>query len=146
MVSNKKLKKILFCFDSRATYSYSKNIIINLKKQYSTLITGNYLDETMGINLKEFKRDKIKITYKLPFGKTKLKQHSWIGNMGIFISKASKILEKIKPEIVVVTGDRIETLGFCLACSALTCFARDDRTAAAAWKPPLETRNHRMHA
>ena len=57
MASNK-IKKILF-FDSRATFSYSNNIIKVFKKHnksYSILISGNYLEKEMKINNKLFKK------------------------------------------------------------------------------------------
>ena len=61
--------KILFLMDSRATYSYSRNVLIHFKrnKNIKTLVTGNYLDPRFGINLTQFKKDKIKIDEKIKF-------------------------------------------------------------------------------
>lgn len=61
MASNK-IKKILFFFDSRATFSYSNNIIKvfkKYKKSYSILISGNYLEKEMKINNKLFKKNNL---------------------------------------------------------------------------------------
>ena len=43
-----KIKKFLFFFDSRATFSYSNNVIKILKKNklnYEILVSGNYLEK-----------------------------------------------------------------------------------------------------
>ena len=44
--------KILFLMDSRATYSYSRNVLIHFKnkKKIKVLVTGNYLDKNFGIS------------------------------------------------------------------------------------------------
>ena len=44
--------------DSRATYSYSRNVLIHFKKKKNikVLVTGNYLEKSFGINLKQFKK------------------------------------------------------------------------------------------
>ena len=51
MVSNK-IRKVLFFFDSRATFAYSNNVI-NIfkknKKKFFTVVSGNYLNKEFGI-------------------------------------------------------------------------------------------------
>ena len=65
------MKKIFFFFDSRATYSYSKNIIKHIDKfrnlSYGTVISGTYLDKNFGDISRNFKLDKIKINKKIKF-------------------------------------------------------------------------------
>ncbi len=111
--------KILFLMDSRATYSYSKNVLVHFKsnKNIKTLVTGNYLDPKFGINLAQFKRDKIKIDEKIKFNSPKFEKNSWSMNLGEAIKKFSKKLKTIRPQLIVVTGDRIETLGMTLAAA-----------------------------
>ena len=121
MESNK-IKKILFFFDSRATFSYSSNIIrvFNQKKiKYKTIVSGNFLEKKFDINKDIFKKHKIKITKKIHFKSPNLKPSSWPISMGKSIIEYSKVLEKIKPDMVILTGDRIETLAMCITASYL---------------------------
>lgn len=111
--------KFLFLMDSRATYSYSRNVLIHFKKKKNikVLVTGNYLEESFGIDLKQFKKDGINIDYKVPFNSPNKNKSSWSLRLGESIKKFSKKLELINPNIVVVTGDRIETVAMTLAAS-----------------------------
>jgi GDP/UDP-N,N'-diacetylbacillosamine 2-epimerase (hydrolysing) len=113
------MMKILFLMDSRATYSYSRNVLIHFKKDKNikTIVTGNYLDPKFGINLAQFKRDKIKINEKIKFNSPKFEKNSWSINLGEAIKKFSKKLKTMRPQLIVVTGDRIETLGMTLAAA-----------------------------
>ena len=79
MERHKVVKKILFIFDSRATFSYSANIIKQIKKKklkYETLVTGNYLDKRLVVNLKIFRKYKIKISSKVNLNSSNLKKES----------------------------------------------------------------------
>ena len=52
MESNK-IKKVLFFFDSRATFSYSYNIIkFFKKKKYTSIVSGNYLEKNLELEKK----------------------------------------------------------------------------------------------
>ncbi len=111
--------KFLFLMDSRATYSYSRNVLIHLKKRdnVKVLVTGNYLEKSFGVGLEQFKNDRIKINYKIPFKSPNQNRSSWSSSLGETIKKFSKKLEVINPNLVIVTGDRIETLAMTLAAS-----------------------------
>jgi GDP/UDP-N,N'-diacetylbacillosamine 2-epimerase (hydrolysing) len=107
--------------DSRATYSYSRNVLIHFKNKNKNkikiLVTGNYLDKRFGVNLGQFKKDGIKIDEKIKFKSPKIEKNSWSLSLGNAIKEFSKKLKKINPSLVVVTGDRIETLGMTLAAA-----------------------------
>ncbi len=111
--------KILFLMDSRATYSYSRNVLIHFqnKKKVKILATGNYLDKRFGINLKQFANDGITIDEKIFFKSPRYEKNSWSLSLGNAIKEFSKKLKKIDPGLIVVTGDRIETLGMTLAAA-----------------------------
>ena len=119
MASNK-ISKILFFFDSRATFSYSNNIIKvfkRYKKPYTILVSGNYLEKKMKIKNSLFKKNNLKIDYKVKFGSPGKNLYSWPKNFGEAVVRYSQKLHNIKPDLVVLTGDRIETLAFCITCS-----------------------------
>ena len=115
------MKKIFFFFDSRATYSYSKNIIKHIDKfrnlTYRTIVSGTYLDKNFGDISKNFKLDKIRIDKKIKFKTSNNKIFSWSYNLGEAIKNYSKTLSKLRPDLVLITGDRIETLAFCITAS-----------------------------
>ncbi len=119
-MATNKIKKILFFFDSRATFSYSNNIIKVFKKNkksYEILVSGNYLENISKIDNKIFKKNKLRINYKVKFGSPGKKKYSWSLLFGKAIAKFAYTLNKINPNLVVLTGDRIETLALCIACS-----------------------------
>ena len=117
------MKNILIIFDSRATFAYSNNVLQKIKKykniKISTLVTGNYLDKSMGVNLDLFKKFKIKITKKVKFLSSKSKRYTWPMNLGKAITSFSKEIDKINPDLVLLTGDRIETFAACITSTYL---------------------------
>ena len=117
-----KLNHILFVFDSRATFSYSNNVLQKIikdkKLKYSTLVTGNYLDKKLGVGLNVFRKNNIKVTNKAKFLSSTSK-NSWPINLGRAIVEYSKQISKIKPDLIILTGDRIETLAACVTATYL---------------------------
>ncbi len=117
------IKHILFFFDSRATFSYANNVYQKMKKvkkmKCSTLVSGNYLDKKMGVGLKIFNKHKIKITKKANFLSSNNKKDSWAKNLGLAIAEYSKKINEIKPDLILITGDRIETIAACLTATYL---------------------------
>lgn len=122
-MDRRKINHILFIFDSRATFSYSNNVLQQIKKEkklkYSTLITGNYLDKKLGVGLNLFKKHKIQVTNKAKFLSSTTKKNSWPINLGRAIVEYSKQISKIKPDLIMITGDRIETLAACVTATYL---------------------------
>lgn len=111
-------RKILFSLESRATYGYSKNVIKAIKDfpnlSFKTLLTGSHLSSKFGSSINEIRNDGIRIDEKVKFEISK-KNPLWSYNMGIAISKFSKIINNIKPDIVLIFGDRIESLSVCVS-------------------------------
>ena len=69
MVSNN-INKIVFFLDSRATFSYSNNVIKifnRREKKILTILSGNYLEKKFMINNDIFKKNNIDITKKIKF-------------------------------------------------------------------------------
>ena len=113
-------KKILFLLESRATYGYAKNVIDVISDfknlNYSTIVTGGHLSDTNDKSLRYIKKDNIKIDEKIRF-EILNKKYSWSFYIGKAISKFSVALDKIKPDIALIFGDRVETLSFCMTCA-----------------------------
>lgn len=109
------MKKILIILESRASYGYSKNIYKKFKLDkhifLKTLVTGTHLSKELGFSASTLKKDKIKINYKLKFNNKNFS----IG-IGKLILGIDKILNKFKPEIVIIFGDRVELISVAIAC------------------------------
>jgi len=109
------MKKILLVLESRASYGYSKNIYKLLKnnKKFNvkTLVTGTHLSKELGSSFKNIKNDKVKIDFKINFFNKNLST-----GIAKLILGFDKILNKFKPEIVMIFGDRVELMGIAISC------------------------------
>ena len=110
------MKKVLIVFESRASYGYSKNLYNLLKKDKNfnlkTVVTGTHLSKELGSSIKNIRKDKIRIDFKIPFLNKDF--NFGIGNL---IVKFSKILKKFNPDIVIIFGDRVELMAIAISCS-----------------------------
>ena len=71
----------------------------------------------MKIDKNLFKENKLKILAKVKFKSPSNKPSSWPISFGKAMIKYAGVLSKSKPEMVVLTGDRIETLSMCITCA-----------------------------
>ena len=113
-----KKKKILFVTGTRADYGKLKSLIKKVEKikKFKTLllVTGMHNLADYGKTYKHIYKDKIKNIFR--FNNQKLGD-----SMEIIVSKTiagfSKFLDKHKPDLIVVHGDRVEPLGCAIAGS-----------------------------
>jgi UDP-N-acetylglucosamine 2-epimerase (hydrolysing) len=120
-------KKIIFITGTRADYGKIKNLIKILSSQkifdVHIFVTGMHLlkkyGSTKNIIIKENKKN-VKVHL--------FRNQSYEDKLDIILSKTihgfSKYLKKIKPDIVVIHGDRVETLAAAISSSFnnfLTC-------------------------
>jgi len=73
----------------------------------------------MGVGLEIFKKNKIKITKKANFLSSTTKKDSWARNLGLAVTEYSKKINDINPDLILITGDRIETIAACLTATYL---------------------------
>jgi GDP/UDP-N,N'-diacetylbacillosamine 2-epimerase (hydrolysing) len=115
-------RKICFIGTSRATYGYKKNIIKILQRDKNVkcyyVVTGMHLSKKHGYSVNEILKDKISIFKKFKMNYSKIDNHvSFVKSLSTEMQKFSQILAKLKPDILVVTGDRAEM--FIAAISAV---------------------------
>ncbi len=113
------MKKIVFLTGTRADYGKLKPLINKLSydKNYEVimLVTGMHLHNLYGYTVKEIKKDfkSIKII--------KCKNFNLGDSMDTMLSKSikvfGKVLKKINPNLVVIHGDRLETLAVSVYCN-----------------------------
>ena len=109
------MKKILFVTGTRADYGKLKSLIkitqkSKLFKSY-VFVTGMHLLKKYGSTYIEIKKDKIK---NLNFFKNKKNSSIMSLNLAENISGFHKVRRKIKPDLIVVHGDRIEPMACAL--------------------------------
>ena len=114
------MKTILFISSSRADYGLLRNVILETKKNKKikvfVLVTGSHLSKQFGNTIKEIEKDGLK---KNIIKKKILKKSFFEKDVSNYISQTitstSSTLDKIKPEKIVILGDRYELLGCAIA-------------------------------
>ena len=105
------IKKILFLTGTRADYGKIKPLIkvLNESAQFEVYVyvCGMHLSETFGSTYNEVLKDKYKNTY-VAFGLNQSKSGSV--NLGNTICSLSGYVENVKPDMIVVHGDRMDAL------------------------------------
>ncbi len=110
------MKKILFISSSRADYGLLRNVILKTKDKKNAkifiMVTGSHLSKNFGKTISEIKDDRLE---KYIIKKNILKDRFSEKDIANYVSQAilstSKILQKIKPNVIVILGDRYELLG-----------------------------------
>ena len=112
-------KKILIFTGSRADYGLLKPLISRIKKdkRYKFLIAAgsHHFSKNLGFTYKEIVKDNFKINYACPV-KIKNTTFSDVSQYcGNSISDNSRYLEKKRPDVVILLGDRYEVFSFCIS-------------------------------
>ena len=108
------MKKILLFTFSRADFGYLNPLIYSLKKnkkfKLELVVSGTHLDKEFGKSVKELKLNNVKYNYqiKLNFKNDTPKE---ITNIFAQLTKlTNNLLNKAKPDLIILFGDRIELL------------------------------------
>ena len=113
-------KKICVVTGSRSEFGLMANLLreINKSKKLKLflLVTGMHLMNEFGNTYKEIKREGFKIYKKVKLSKSILKKGYVERSVGIGIIQFSKILRKMKPDLVCIPCDRYEMLGPAISC------------------------------
>ena len=110
--------KISVITSTRADFGLLKNLILILKKSNfntSLIASGTHFSKEYGFTANEIKKQKIKIDAKIA---QKITANNSIGVsklMSNFIFETAKVLDKLKPDLVILLGDRYEILGSAIA-------------------------------
>lgn len=105
------LKKILFLTGTRADFSKIKSLISILEKHQGyevfVFVTGMHLQEEYGYTLLEIERCNFKNVHTF-------ENHTHESTMDLTLAKTieglSSFIKKIEPDLIIVHGDRVETL------------------------------------
>ena len=117
-------RKVLVTLESRATYGYSKNVMRAMEKysnlELQTLVTGMHLVAEFGNSVNLIRQDGFPISAEVPLHGGDQSRDAWAKSLGLGINKIATVYEKLKPDIVLLSGDRIETFGCCVAAAYMS--------------------------
>lgn len=115
----KKSSKIVYLTGTRAEYGLMKETLKELHKRFDLriIVTGTHLSKKFGYTIDEIKKDNMKIaaTIKIPLTPNNLR--SMADNVGVLIPRITTVLHKIRPNLVLVEGDRGEQLAMTIAAA-----------------------------
>ena len=110
--SNK--KKFCVVTSSRAEFGILRNLLLELKNDLSLtmklIVTGSHLSKKHGFTIKEIVKSNLNIYKKIPtiYGNDEPKDIS--KSASIILKKLSNIFSYLKPDLLIVLGDRYEIL------------------------------------
>ena len=117
-------QKICIITGSRAEYGLLRPLMERIKsdKHYTLqlIVTGSHLSARFGNTYKEIVNDKFKIDSKIKIQQSDENKISVPFAVGEAVKGISKSLEKLKPDLVVLLGDRYEILGAAIAAHLLS--------------------------
>ncbi len=117
-------KKILCITGTRADYPRIKSVLKRIKNSKKLklylLVTGAHLLKKYGNSIEEIKRDGFKIDAKVKMYKKEYNTpHGMLKSFSHCTSGIADVLKKLKPDLVLLTVDRVETLAAATACSLM---------------------------
>ncbi len=113
------MKRICILTAARAEYGLLKNLIQKLSGEtefeVDVVVTGAHLAPEYGLTFREIEQDGIRIDKKIPILLSSDMPASVSKTMGLALIAFGDYFEEKQPDMLVVLGDRYETLAVCLA-------------------------------
>lgn len=115
-------KKVCVVTATRAEYSFLKPLLQKLKTldtiELQIIVTGTHLEKKYGYTLSEIKADGFSPTTLVPIMEDD-SQVGIISTMANALKNVGQSLSLLKPDMLVVLGDRYETFALASACPVL---------------------------
>ncbi|MBT3538439.1 UDP-N-acetylglucosamine 2-epimerase (hydrolyzing) [Candidatus Woesearchaeota archaeon] len=116
------MRKIVVVTGSRAEYGLLKPVMLRIKEHHDAelvvIATGMHMMRSKGNTIDEIKKD-FSIGAEVDMGMADDQAQTLIRSLGIGIEKLVEVLARIKPDIVLVLGDRNEALAAAITASQL---------------------------
>lgn len=109
--------KFLFVTGSRSEWGYIKPILDILKKKKiksDICLTNMHLLDSYGYTLNEIKKDGYKVNEKIYMALDGYNTYTMTKSLGVFMISFTDMLMRIKPNWVVIAGDRAESFAACV--------------------------------
>lgn len=114
-------RRIALTLESRATYGYSANVMTAMMDFPDltplTVVTGTHLMTEFGHTVDLIRADGFPVSEEVPFSPDEKGKASWARALGIALSGYAGAFENLRPDVVLLSGDRAETLAFCIAAT-----------------------------
>ena len=114
-------RRILVTLESRATYGYSKNVMLAMRDfrelELQTMVTGMHLVPELGNSIELIREDGFPISATVPMHGGDASRGAWSMALGKAVAGYAEAYERLQPDIVLLSGDRIETFGCCIAAA-----------------------------
>jgi GDP/UDP-N,N'-diacetylbacillosamine 2-epimerase (hydrolysing) len=108
------IKNILVVTGSRADYGLLKSLMKLIdsdpEMKLQIIVTGSHLSSKHGLTYKEIEEDGFQIGFKVDIIENIIDAHSTARAMSKAQNEITKILSEIKPDLMVILGDRYEIL------------------------------------
>jgi len=116
-------KKICITTGSRADFGLFRPLLIKIRSaqdfKLQLLVTGAHLSKKFGSTYKEIEREGHEITKKVDIQITSDTEKGICRSIGLGIIGFAKALDELKPDVLVLLGDRFETLACAIAAHVL---------------------------
>lgn len=117
-------RRILISLESRATYGYSRNVMRAMagypELELTTLVTGMHLMPELGNSIELIRADGFPATATVPFAPADDGRGAWSRAMGQALSGYAEAMERLNPDIVLVSGDRAESFAVTVAAAYMS--------------------------
>lgn len=111
------MKKICIVTATRAEYGYLKWLMEDIQNDSSlelqVIATGTHLDKTQGYTVEQIKADGIPVTAEVDIGLDNSNPKAICETMARYGNGFAKAFARLKPDVIVVLGDRYELLPIC---------------------------------
>lgn len=108
------MRKICVITGTRAEYGLLKNILVKIrasrKLKLQLIVTGTHLSEQFGYTLQEILADGFEVDEKLPILMNSNSSNNVPKEMGMLMIQLSQTFERLKPDMLLILGDRYEIL------------------------------------
>ncbi|OOB79640.1 MAG: UDP-N-acetyl-D-glucosamine 2-epimerase, UDP-hydrolysing [Epulopiscium sp. Nuni2H_MBin001] len=108
------MKKIMVVSGTRSEYGLLKHVLQKIETsnvlELQFVVTGTHLSDKFGNTIDEIRSDGINITAQIPMLLESDKTSAIATSMSIEMLHLSSIMERLKPDIVLIIGDRFEIL------------------------------------
>ena len=115
--------RISIITSSRADFGLLKNLILEIKKEKkfltSIIASGSHFTKQFGNSSKEIIKNKIKIDKKILFKTISDNENSLSKIFGKCVENSTKIFKSLRPDLLIVLGDRYEILASVISANFL---------------------------
>ena len=112
-----KIKKVCIVTASRSEYGLLRWLIDEVNNDHQLclqlIVTGTHLSPEFGLTYTEIEKDGYEINEKVDMQISSSDQSGIVKSMGICSIGFSDVFDRLKPDVVIVLGDRYELLPIC---------------------------------